>query len=140
LSRELDQPPSDQPGALALGHFELLNRNFDRRLLIRLIVDDANELSPASRGAVNAPGVAFRLLGRFVHSATIAEKGRGGISDWLSSLIFDLDQRSSLAAPYRAHAPGRPRSAPSAPSHREVSPASLDSLVGAVIQNPAAER
>jgi phosphatidylserine/phosphatidylglycerophosphate/cardiolipin synthase-like enzyme len=70
----LIQSPNDQPIALAFRYFELLDRKLDRRLLIRLMVDDANELSPAPRGAVNAPGVAFRLLGRFVHRATTAEK------------------------------------------------------------------
>jgi hypothetical protein len=69
------QSPSDEPFALGFRYFELLDRKLDRRLRIGLMVDDANDLGPASRGAVNAPGVAFNLLGRaLVHSVTIAEK------------------------------------------------------------------
>jgi hypothetical protein len=59
---------------LVFTYSEFLDRLRDRALIIRLIVDDANELGVAFYGAVNAPGVAFRLLGRVLgHSATIAE-------------------------------------------------------------------
>jgi hypothetical protein len=104
------QAPRNQPRALALGYFELLDRKLDRLLRIGLIVDDANELTPASRGAVNAPGVAFRVLGRFGHGVTIAKKARGGVIDRPSARIFDLDQRPSLTPKYRLllrHFPAR---------------------------------
>jgi hypothetical protein len=50
------QPPSDEPAAQVFRYLELC-------LLIARAMDDANEPSPRPVRAVNAPGVAFGLLG-----------------------------------------------------------------------------
>jgi hypothetical protein len=54
-------PLSNQSAALVCRNLELLDRLFDRRLLVRLIVDNANELSRRPADMVDGPGVVALL-------------------------------------------------------------------------------
>jgi hypothetical protein len=56
-------PLSHQPVALIGRDLKFLDRLLDRHLLVRLIVDDADELSRRAADVVDGPGVG-RLFGR----------------------------------------------------------------------------
>jgi hypothetical protein len=57
-------PPGDQPVALIFRNLELLDRLRYRALLVRRVIDDADELGRRAAEAVDGPGLLLRLLDR----------------------------------------------------------------------------
>jgi hypothetical protein len=84
-------PTCHQPVALVRWHVVFLDRLLDRGLLVRLIIDDTNELGWRPADVVDGPGMIAVLLDRSLRHCygTIVREARGaGLKASLVTVII----------------------------------------------------